>query len=149
MRDSYRDGNAHAALSASLHTAICNRLGFRQCRHRFACRARLMRVLLHRLAFEAHGNVAASCLAKTRRPEQRTHRGTAVIELSRRPATSDRPGGDTGEDGEAPHPLRAPNWRSVGSAIHEVGRSSAPLHAAGRATTMAQFSYGRILPAKM
>jgi hypothetical protein len=122
MLDNYRDGHAHAAHSANLHTAMCNRLGFRQCRHRFTCRVRLMRILLHRLTFEAQGNVAASCLAETRRYGQKNRRETAAIELSRRPATSDRPG-DTGEDGEAPHPLRSPNWRSVGSAIHEVGRS--------------------------
>lgn len=46
----------------------------------------------HRLTFEAQENVAAFCLAKTRRPAQRNHRRTAAIELSRRPAMSDRPG---------------------------------------------------------
>jgi hypothetical protein len=46
MCDSSGDGNAHVALSASFHTAMCNRLGFRQCRHPFACRVTLMRVLL-------------------------------------------------------------------------------------------------------
>jgi hypothetical protein len=106
-----------------LTAIMCNRPDFRQCRHRFACRVRLMRVLLHRLTFEAQGNVAASCLAETRRHGQRNRRGTAAIELSRRPATSDRPRSDTGEDGEAPHPLRSPNWRSVGFAMHEVGRA--------------------------
>jgi len=69
---------------------------------------------------EPQKDVASCCLTVTWTHEEGKHQGMAALNLSRQPLRVTRHGGDSGKTGEKPHTLFcSPNWRSVGSTIHD------------------------------